>query len=185
MLFITGALLAAAASSSFLIFLLFLGPRLLLLLPIGLAPRKRRCPVICLDHQIKPSVRSSFPRGVTSLPTICLLTKGRRRRPLLCLSTASLHILLARSGGSKADQVAHVIFVRFFCCCFRDVGAPPPPLPPPSELLENCQEILIYFFFYLKDPQKTPHLMRLFVARKVSEQWWWWWRRRRPRQCVL
>lgn len=181
MLSITRTLLAA---SSFLIFLLFFLHLHLLLLPIGLAPRNRRCPVICLDHQIKPSVSSSFSRGVTSLPTICLLTKRRRRRPLLCLSTASLHILLARSGGFKADQVAQLILV----CFFFVVVSVPLELLLLFLLLPNSWKIVRefkFFFFgtssHFKDPQKTPHLMRLFVTRKVSEQWWWC----RRRRCVL
>lgn len=131
---------------------------LLLLLLIGLAPRNRRCPVICLDHQIKPSVSSSFSRGVTSLPTICLLTKRRRRRPPLCLSTASLHILLARSGGFEADQVAHLIFVSFlllllFLCRFRA----PPPLPPPSSSWKIVRKFNFSFFLgYLLSFQRSP-----------------------------
>lgn len=165
------------------------------LLPIGLAQRNRRCPVICLDHQIKPSVRSGVSRSVTSLPTICLLTKRRRRRASLVFidSVATYFISAVRwfQGGSGSASDFCLLFCC--CCCSRAVGAPPLPSPP-SVFLENCQGIQRFRFSFLfcfllpplisKIPRKTLILMRLFAARKVSEQQQqrWWWRRRR---CVL
>lgn len=155
------------------------------------AKRKRRCPVICLDHQIKPSVRSAFLHSVTSPLTICLLTKRRRRRPLLCLSTPSLHILLAQSGGFKPDQV--VICLLFFGCFYFCVLLKLQSfrvfvflvllfllLPSSWKMIR-----LSRLFWYPLSFQRSD-LMWLFVARKVSEQWWrqrqW---QRQGRWCVL